>query len=180
MQEYWIILDLNPEPWAIGPLGVKRAAGKLIPYVGPNKQMQAFQNAAREQLQEWKSMLERFELTDHQEFELDFWIWRRIEQYRTGKRSARKNKADATNIQKALEDSIQGVLIDNDRSVRRISTHVVEQGFDAPSRVVMRLRGYQDFNPDDIPNDVWAQIDKQPTLFDERRTEIVERVEDVL
>lgn len=179
MTEIWLVLDVNAEPWAIGPLGVKRTASKIIPFVGPNKQTQAFQNAVREQIEEWRNRISDGTIgLVEGDVELDFWIWRRIDEYQGTKRKARAHRADATNIQKALEDSLQKVLIDNDRAVRRVQTHIVEQSTTAPSRIIMRLRSYQNFNPDEVPEDVWAQFDKLPTLFDERRTAVVERVED--
>jgi Holliday junction resolvase RusA-like endonuclease len=118
---------INPEPWAIGPLGYRHVNGKIRPYVGPNAKLKSFQDEVKKDLE--------FQLSkdDETPYESDctlrFFFWRRLDSWETqGGRKANAHVADATNLQKALEDALQGVLISNDRNVRQITSEIVEQG----------------------------------------------------
>lgn len=157
VSKWYIIEDVNPQPWAVGPLGVSKRAGKYIPFMGPNKQLVAFQNAVREELAD-------FALPDYRgELQLDFFLWRRIEEYGNVRRIF-SHRADATNIQKALEDALQGVLFVNDSQVRSVRTVVVEQSQMTRPRIVMRVAPFEAFDPDLIPQHIWNAIDKTPEL----------------
>jgi Holliday junction resolvase RusA-like endonuclease len=156
--KWYIIEDVNPQPWAIGPLGVGRRPGGMYPYVGPNKQLTTFQNAIREELSDLEG------LSFEGDVELEFFVWRKIEQHQGSSRKISGHQADATNIQKALEDALQGCLFANDRQVRRISTTVVEQGRDVKPRIVIAAAAFRGFDPSHIPDFIWMEIDKAPTL----------------
>lgn len=65
------------------------------------------------------------------DYELDFWFWRNTE---------RGNVADATNLQKASEDALQGLLIQNDQQVVRVASTIVEQGPEVYGSVIFRVR----------------------------------------
>ena len=116
----WYRFSVNPEPWAVGPLGVGRRGGRLYPYMGRNEQLYAFQEAVREEFGEPDLMEGHLKLT--------FYFWRELQPYRTEKtRLARKHEADATNMQKALEDALQGYLYGNDRDNRDIRSIIMAQ-----------------------------------------------------
>lgn len=123
--EEHIYLDVNPEPWAVGPLALGRRNGKMFPKMERNASVHAFKEAVREELDlsQFSKMPPEFR------YELKFFFWRRLDSYigESG-RKANAHVADATNMQKALEDALQGVLIDNDRDVQIISSTIVEQG----------------------------------------------------
>lgn len=156
--KWYLIEDINPQPWAIGPLGMGRRNGSSYPYVGPNAQLVAFQKAVKEELDDFTA------LPFVGDIELEFFIWRRIERYAGRSRTQHSHQADATNIQKALEDALQGVLFPNDRAVQRISTTVVEQSRTTKPRIVIKACEWQGFNPDSLPQMIWNEIDRQPTL----------------
>lgn len=156
--KWYIIDDVNPQPWAIGPLGMGRKAGRTYPYVGPNQQLVVFQRAIREQLAD----LEPPNFPG--DVELEFYLWRQIETYQGRGRKQSGHQSDATNIQKALEDALQGFLFANDRAVRSIRTVVVEQSQTTHPRIVIRARPWQDFDPAQIPDFIWHEIDKTPSL----------------
>lgn len=153
---WYVITDVNPEPWAIGPLGVTRRNNKAIPYVGPNQQLVVFKKAVAEALAEFNPTLIDGPVA------LEFFFWRRMDQYKTAQaRTARKNEADATNLQKALEDALQGILITNDRNVHSISSTVVEQSLTTIPRIVIKVSTWNGFDPDTIPDFVWVHVDRQ-------------------
>lgn len=167
-EDRWFVLALQAEPWAVGPLGVGRAAGgKPYPYMGPNQKVQAYQEAVKGEL-DGAGVIQGL-------VEVQLFIWRQIETMKvSGKRDRIGKPADATNIQKATEDAIQGILIENDKNVRLISTHVVEQSSTVTPCIVLRVKPYEEFDPGDLPDHVWDDVDKiqgrssnQEPLFDD-------------
>lgn len=118
MQPKYYVLHINPEPWAVGSVS-RGAKGARI---SPNPNLVAFQNAVREALDGAKKLgFTRIKIT--------FYLWRQMAKYiDAADRVRQRNQADATNMQKGLEDALQGILMDNDRDVEDIRTVIVEQG----------------------------------------------------
>jgi len=127
--ERWYVLHINPEPWAVGPLDLLRRGGKLAPTMGRNQQVHMYQQAVAGELAVKYGALPGAPLAPC--YELDFWFWRNTE---------RGNYADATNLQKATEDALQGILIDNDRDVVRAQSWVAAQGPAVAGAVAFRVR----------------------------------------
>lgn len=149
----WFTLALTAQPWAIGPVGVGYRGKKPYAYIGPNQQLQAYQEALREELDGAGILTGEVEIT--------LYIWRAIESARNfGGRDRKAKTSDATNIQKATEDALQGVLIENDRNVRRVTTEIVEQKEGIQSCILVRVRPYEPLKTTEIPNDVWNSVDK--------------------
>lgn len=115
--DYWLLFPINPEPWAVGPLSVGRRNGKVFPAMGQNAELRVYQDAIREILTADGVEMIRGDV------EIDFYFNRSTLSYRanSGRRST-KNRADLTNMQKALEDAFQGILIDNDRDNVRVQS----------------------------------------------------------
>lgn len=147
MSIHWFSLDVNPDPWAIGPLGVGRRNGKLYPYVGKNAQMDAYKQTVKELLVDSRPLPEG-------EYTLTFYFWRRLDSHESG----RKHQADATNLIKATEDALQGMLFDNDRAVRDVRGVIVEQHAEARPFVVVKAEMWEGFDPTQIPDHIWEQI----------------------
>lgn len=122
-----LYLDVNPEPWAVGPLSLGRRNGKMFPKMERNASVHAFKEAVKEEVER----LTCDPLHPDLKYHLEFYFWRRLESYigESG-RKATAHQADATNMQKATEDALQGVLIANDRDVVSIRSVIVEQGPD--------------------------------------------------
>lgn len=159
----YLFLPINAQPWAMGDVSVGRKNGGLIPIVSPNATLKGFQEAVREHLEGTEK------LPSGQQYQLRFYIWRQIESYTTiaTDRKVVKNQADATNLQKGLEDALQGVLFENDRDVADVRTVIVEQSRDTKPMIVIHADIFQDFNPDELPQHVWDTIDENSmTLFD--------------
>lgn len=131
----WMLLDINPEPWAIGPVGSARRGGKLTSYVGRNAQLHAYEEAVKEEVQ---SQLP----TDFKMYEgkvlLRMYFWRNRAEYVTPQaRTHRKHEADLTNMQKATEDALQGVLFKNDKDVAAIHSIIMNQGPEVEGTIVL-------------------------------------------
>ena len=150
MEDQWFALDVNPDPWAIGPLSVGKRGGKFFPQVGRNSQLAAYKDAVKE-------LLAHVEMLPEAQYSVTFYFWRRLD----GNKTTKKHVADATNLQKATEDAIQGVLIKNDRDVRDVRSVLVEQTPETQGRVVMRIGLWQFFDPMEIPANVWSVMKEQ-------------------
>lgn len=133
----YVYLDVNPEPWAVGPLSLGRRGGKMFPKMERNASVFSFKEAVRGELKD------RIQGMPPGVYDLDFYLWRRLESYigESG-RKATAHVADATNMQKALEDALQGILFDNDRDVRRIRSEIVEQGPDVVPGIAIYATEY--------------------------------------
>lgn len=149
----WFILSINPEPWAVGSLAVGRRDGKVYPYIGPNAQLVAYQEAIREELGD------DHELTSG-DLKIRFYFWRQLSAYTTTSgRSHRKHQTDTTNLQKALEDALQGILFKNDRAVKDIRSVIVDQGQNVVPKIVISIDTAFDALAE-IPGPIWLEIER--------------------
>lgn len=150
IQARWqFILPINPEPWAIGPVGVTHNTGKARGFVGKNLQLDNYQKAVREMLTQQIAGIEGPELFPMAvPCKIKFWFWRRLDSYQvvTGRKSSR-NWADATNMQKALEDAIQGILTGNDKHNHQIGSEIVHQAEEVLPGIIIDLQPAKQFSP---------------------------------
>lgn len=115
-------LWLNPEPWAVGSISSGRKNGKIFSRMSPDPNLAAYQRAVKEALQDAEKLPSDYT-------KLTFFLWRQQAAYLdSADRRRHRNQADATNMQKGLEDALQGILFDNDRIVQDIRTVIMEQG----------------------------------------------------
>lgn len=136
---YLSLAGVNPEPWEVGQAFARRKGGKLSAGVSPSMKLQAYQSALREEV-------EQYDLppAETRPLEVYFWFWRQIEEVRTPTgRISHSNYADSTNLQKAAEDALQGVLYTNDRSNLRVGGEIVSQSQDTKPGLVVRWRLYE-------------------------------------
>ena len=132
----WYVLPVNPEPWAIGDLSVGRKGKSVYPMVGRNHQLHNYKEAVKEALQEAyePAWIEP-------PIDLLFFFYRRRDAYQTPQaRGHRKHEADLTNLQKATEDALQGLLFKNDKDVRHIDSWMGDQSEVAEPCVVIGVR----------------------------------------
>jgi len=128
-------LPLNPEPWAVGHISVVRRGGVYKPMVAPELTLQTYQNAVRDEL-----TLQGAELLPG-DYSLYFSFSRQLAKYKaSAKQTSTRNASDATNMQKATEDAIQGVLIGNDRDVVRVGSVIVDQGPSVTPFVIIEIK----------------------------------------
>ena len=132
MPAEWLVLSVNPEPWAVGDLHVGRRNGKMVPGMSPNRNLVAYKEAIKEAIGTQCVSLEG-------PICVTFYFWRRVYSYSVAGRGRSRNRADATNMQKATEDALQGVLFENDRDVMDVRSVIVEQGPDVIPCVVIKI-----------------------------------------
>lgn len=117
------VLALNPEPWT-SPSVAQRGPRRGV-MVYKNEQLRTYQLAIKELLGERVP-----EFPPGTRIALRFYFWRN---------TTKGQPADATNMQKATEDAIQGLLLDNDRHVVHVESWLMDQGTDVEGRVVIGL-----------------------------------------
>jgi Holliday junction resolvase RusA-like endonuclease len=158
----WFVLDINPEPWRIGPVGVARRNGKLVGFVGRDQQLDAYKEAVRDEIG-----------SDHELIEgcvrLVLFFWRRRDQYETPQaKMHRKHEADVTNMAKATEDALQDVLFKNDKDTNDIRGVLVEQGPNVIPRIVIGIESSPDIPVGAtglIPDEIWREMERRDRSY---------------
>lgn len=150
--DIWMVLDVNPEPWAIGPVGYARHGGKMSAYVGRNQQLAAYQEAVREAVRDQWGALPMLQ----GDISLDLFFWRNRAEYTTpNARQHRKHDADATNLQKGTEDALQGILFDNDKDNRAVSSVIMAQGPDVIGKIALCI---QEIDAEEYVSEVFDEM----------------------
>lgn len=133
MSQFYVI-PVNPEPWVTPPYSTVPVRGgkHWVVKAGRDNRSHTFKEAVREELE--RQGVAKIEAP----YRLHFLFYRKLDRYQleSGKKHTRHD-ADATNMQKLLEDALQGYLIDNDTDTRLITSQIVEQGSDAPGLCVV-------------------------------------------
>lgn len=156
MSEQWFVLPLNPYPWKVPPMSAARKGNKLFVRAGRDEGLHTYKEAIRDILSEHATKMITGGVS------LRLWFWRNIPEYTTHQgRTARKHEADATNIQKATEDALQGIFYKNDKDVRHVESYIVEQSSEAPSILMICVSPYDGFWEDArTPVAIREQIDE--------------------
>lgn len=157
-------IPLNAEPWTVGQLGLGRRKGKVYPTITKDSNLRVFQAAVKEE------MAHRYPDAPIRtgDIDLTFYLWRNLAEYQGAKKKVHRQQADATNLQKALEDALQGVLYDNDRDNRCVCTETIQQGPDVEPFCLIMIEDYLPTNSELLASyrqraiDDWAQ---SPNLF---------------
>lgn len=120
MRDRWFVLHTQPEPWATPPHGVGRKNGGLFVTTGSNQELVAYQEEIRELMRSQITQTDIFcYCVDDAPAKLTFYYCRQL--------GRGIQHADATNLNKALEDALQGILYGNDRIVRDVRGAIVSQ-----------------------------------------------------
>lgn len=129
---------INPEPWEVGPVSWRtdRATGKRSPTIGPVKKLVNYQDALRiEFKRQYKG-----KPTDS-DVQISMYFWRRLDSTATANGHKQDAKvSDSTNMQKATEDAMQGIIIKNDRQTKDIRSAIVEEGPSVDPGVLVKVR----------------------------------------
>lgn len=129
-------LDINPEPWRVGPvsMGRKRGGGGMYPIVGRDQQLHSYKMAVKEQLDRYNTfMLPGL-------YRARYMFWRKRDAYTTPlQMQHRKHEADLTNLVKATEDACQEVLFGNDRDCVANECYMFDQGAEVNPRVIVGI-----------------------------------------
>ncbi len=120
-----------------------RRNGKVYPYMGRNNQLYSYQQAIKEELESQVPAMVEGDVS------LIFAFWRQVET------EHKRSYADVTNLQKGAEDAVQGVLLENDRTVRYIQSYLMAQGPNVVGRLIVGIDQYYGEVPI-IPTDVMS------------------------
>jgi Holliday junction resolvase RusA-like endonuclease len=126
-----VLTDLNPEPWKAalkGKNGFRKDEG-LRSY------QEAMKEDVKKALTDAGHVLPLYPKDTILRVHFDF--WRQLEKTTIGGRTRRRQDADATNMQKAAEDALQGVVYHNDKMNRHVSSEILEVGFDTKPGVAI-------------------------------------------
>lgn len=127
-------LNLNPVPWAVGPLSVITRGSKKVPIYGRNQELWYYQQAVKE------GLTEKLIGVIEPPFRLRVFFWRRIEQYQTYQaRTAMSHEADTTNLIKAFEDALHGVFYTNDKYNIAVEGYIVRQDPDTEPHIIVGI-----------------------------------------
>ncbi len=137
---HMVIEGINPQPWTAPEASIGRRGGKMFAQLHKNGELRAYQEAIREEVE----LLLTRQYPDFVMAEgpvtLRFRVWRRLEVYENAKgHTVRKHRADATNIQKALEDALQKILFKNDSQVVEVSTIIEVQEVDVEPAIEIMM-----------------------------------------
>jgi hypothetical protein len=149
---------IQPEPWAMGiiSIGRNKSSGKFIPIVSANPTVSAYEQAIASELERFGASL-KLPL-----YSVRFTFSRQLISYtKLDGGTASRNQADVTNMQKATEDALQGVLIGNDRDVIRTESRMAgPQTAETDPWVLVEVRygctGYA-FHETDLPSGISEQ-----------------------
>jgi Holliday junction resolvase RusA-like endonuclease len=139
---YWVT-GINPEPWAVGTPYRKGSKGMGI---SPNGKLVAYQEALADEFTQQNAHGKAWT----GDLKIKFLFWRS---------SAHGNVADATNLQKATEDALQGVLYSNDRANREVGSVIMAQAPEVSPHILIIV---QRFDPDEYRNIVLPETHEVP------------------
>ena len=141
------LLPINPEPWKTPPYSVGRNRKTKQPIViaGRDETGFMFKEAAQEEM-----VLQGAQKVDPP-YRIEFWFWRHLEE--------KAKETDATNMQKLLEDAMQGIILNDDRFVRKISSNNMEQGLDVPGMILIEVEDQFTGNTP-IPDRMLERVDQ--------------------
>lgn len=125
MYTWYLIEGINPEPWAASEGAIGRKNGKAFIHFHKPESLRMYQESVKDE----------FLIANPQavkvagDIEIVFYFWRELTGFEMneGQKKRRAAYADATNLQKALEDALQGILYDNDRDIVSVRSVIIEQ-----------------------------------------------------
>lgn len=167
----WYVFSVQPEPWQVPPMNVARKGGKLFVKSGKDQQLASYQETLREL---FKETYPEPELVDGNQ-KLVFYFWRKLEVYKGVTRKVQRNPVDVTNLQKATEDALQGILFKNDSQVKDIRSVFVEQTIATSGLVVIRHEHYNDDAMLELPPSILAKVSENFFLQESTDNDVSER-----
>lgn len=132
----WYALPLNGEPWKSPSPSFGRRNRKNFIQMHKDQGLVAYQKAVQEQMTELYP--DATMVTG--DVDITFYFWRNLAIYQGANKIVNRNHCDATNLQKALEDALIGVLYADDRDNVHVESYVMEQGSRVEPLTVIRIR----------------------------------------
>lgn len=145
-----LITELNPEPWTVGTVTTGFKGKQRYGKIAKDQRLIDYQTGVAACIRQAYPGLEMFPTT--LKLNLMFKLWRQEDEYTTGVgRKSKRKVADATNMQKALEDALQGVLYADDSQVKNVSTEIIAEGPDVQPLILIQAREY-------VPDPSWQRL----------------------
>lgn len=138
------ITGINPEPWTAPESAIGRKGGKMFTQHYQSAGLKAYQEAVKEEIVQQNGHVHMFEGP----LVVEFFFWRNTDNGEVDSRKMVRNEADATNMQKACEDALQGILYGNDKSNRIVSSYVVDVGREVQPHIAIRIEPFDPANWD--------------------------------
>lgn len=135
------ITGINPEPWTAPEHGVGRRNGKIYVEVYKSAGLAGYQEGIKEEIKLQNGHLPDVPLDEN--LQVTFWLDRALDQSETDRKTNR-NVADATNMQKALEDALQGLIYVNDRRNLDVRTIIERQSAATEPHITIEIRSGDD------------------------------------
>jgi Holliday junction resolvase RusA-like endonuclease len=129
---YYLIEGINAVPWQAPKLGIGRKAGRQYPMSYPVDEMIVYKEAIKEYL--YLKYPQNGPLIARENLLVSFWYWRSL-----NFGGQRRNRCDVTNLNKCLEDALQGVLFNNDRDNRIVLGVMMRQDRDIEPHIVIQV-----------------------------------------
>jgi Holliday junction resolvase RusA-like endonuclease len=130
--KHYVVHDINPCPWMAPKLGVARSRGGVYPVAYPTDEMKVYKAAVQDYFAEQYPTVPVF--VDAPLY-ITIWYWRSL-----NFGGQRRNRCDVTNLNKCLEDALQGVLYANDRHNRIVAGVMVEQAPHIAPKMIIRVQ----------------------------------------
>ncbi len=152
------ITGINPEPWVSPEGAIGRRNGKMFVQFYKSSGLMSYQSAVMEEIRLQNGHLPIAHKPLEEDAQITFWLWRELAQ--SDDKDSQRNVADATNMQKALEDALQGILYINDKRNIDIRTIIVEQSRTTYPNIQIEVRTGSDIQrlPPPLP------VNDQPAL----------------
>lgn len=147
MLSWYLISGINPEPWSASEASIGRKNGKVYPHFHKPEQLRQYQESVKDMFMEQNP--QAVKVTG--DIELVFYFWRQLTAFELteGKKNRRSAYADATNLQKALEDALQKILYENDRDIKSVRSVIVEQTQETEPAILIGIGSYDDSEEQD-------------------------------
>jgi len=157
-KSFWFILPgVNPVPWTSPSVSVGHKGGKPYPMVYAATELKNYKQAIKEEMNQRYPDIDAIE----DEVGLKLYFWRRLDEMK-GNRRRKGHVADATNMQKATEDALQGILFKNDQQVVHAESWVMAQHDEVDPLIVIELTWHP--SRPEMPEHVMAVVEAHPTL----------------
>lgn len=147
----YFVEGINPEPWEAPTASLGRKGGKHYVHMHKNDGLRSYQEGFKQAFLEQNPDWQYFDTP----IEIEFYFWRQRDY--TESRAA---IADVTNLQKATEDALQGVLYPNDQLVHKATSWIVEQDQETSPKVLIFVRYYN--QPDRSILELVEKLHKEP------------------
>lgn len=170
MRAVYSITGINPEPWVAPEGAIGRKNGKMFVQFYKSSGLMSYQSAIMEEIRLQNGHLPITHKPLEEPTQITFWLWRELSQ--SDDKDSQRNVADATNMQKALEDALQGILYINDKRNVDIRTIIVEQSKTTYPNIQIEVRTGSDIGTPEPPLPVTPLVGDRGPVFSKPETDL--------